>query len=765
MNEFQKPEITSRNYKFVGTRPIRPDGVSKVTGTARYGADYAPPGVTWGKILRSPHPHAKIVSIDTSKARELAGVHAVVTGTDFPDLPYAFVGPERLQRNPWFDLRNVMAKEKVYYQGQPVAAVSAKDRVTALAALDLIEVVYEELPFVMTIEAAIAPDAPIVHEGMTTRNLEPASDAPSNITRVWEDTIGDLDAGFAKADVIVEGTYRNDAVHQGYIEPHACVAEYNSQGEAHLWTSSQGHFQMRDMTAAFMGMSPGEIRATPAEIGGGFGGKTKVYLEPVAMMLSKHSGRPVKMVMTREEVFRATGPGSDTVSKIKMGATKDGRIVAADFETWYAAGAFPGAPFINGCLCAFACYDIENQRAKGHDVITNRAMTAAYRAPGAPQSNFAVESTIDILARKLGLDPVDMRLTNAIKKGDRLNAGRKMTHDGFSELLETLKAHPAYARPLGPNQGRGFAAGFWHNAGGDSGATAFVNSDGSVTVATGSPDIGGSRASMALMAAERFGIPYENVQSRINDTTAVPYCFVTGGSRVTFATGKAVIEASDKVIDQLKARAAQIWDVDVEGVEWADGEARPSSSNVGDFKPLTIKELAQQASATGGHFGASHAQNMTGHAPGVSAMFIDVEVDPETGHTTILNAVAAQDAGIAIHPSYVEGQIQGAVAQGIGWALNEGYVYDDDGTLQNAGWLDYRMPVASDLPMIEAVIVEVPNPDHPFGVKGVAEAGMVGGMAAVANAITMATGRRMTHLPMSPPRLLDAIDNRAGSEE
>ncbi len=764
MNKIDNEKDAGRGYKYVGTRPVRPDGVSKVTGAARYGADYAPPGLIWGKILRSPHPHAKIVTIDVSQAKALPGVYAVITGADFPDLPFGYVGPERLQRNPWFDLRNVMAKEKVYYQGQPVAAVGAKDRATAMAALDLITVEYEELPFVMTIEAAIAPDAPIVHDGMTTRNAPEGSDAPSNITRVWEDTIGDLDAGFAAADLIVEGTYRNDAVHQGYIEPHACVAEYAVQGEAHLWTSSQGHFQMRDLTAAFTGMSPGEIRVTPAEIGGGFGGKTKVYLEPVAMMLSKHSARPVKMVMTREEVFRATGPGSDTVSKIRMGATKDGRIVAADFETWYAAGAFPGAPFINGCLCAFACYDIANQRTKGHDVITNRAMTAAYRAPGAPQSNFGIESTIDILARKLGIDPIEMRLKNAIKKGDRLNDGRTMTHDGFSELLETLKAHPAYARPLGPNQGRGFAAGFWHNAGGDSGATAFVNSDGSVTVATGSPDIGGSRASMALMAAETFGVPYETVQSRINDTSAVPYCFVTGGSRVTFATGKAVISASEKVIDQLKARAAQIWEVDADGVDWIDGEARPSSSNVGDFKPLGIKELAQRASATGGHFGASHAENMTGHAPGVSAMFVDVEVDPETGHTTILNAVAAQDAGIAIHPSYVEGQIQGAVAQGIGWALNEGYVYNEDGSLENAGWLDYRMPVASDLPMIEPVIVEVPNPDHPYGVKGVAEAGMVGSMAAVANAIARASDRRMTHLPMSPPRLLSAICDRPGPE-
>ena len=764
MNEFQKTDVENRNYKYVGTRPIRPDGVPKVTGAARYGADYAPPGVTHGKVLRSPHPHAKIRSIDTSKAEALPGVFAIVTGADFPDLPFAFVGPERLQRNAWYDCRNIMAREKVYYQGHALAAVAAKDEAVAKAALDLIDVDYDVLPFAVTLDAALAPNAPLLFDDMITRNVDPEPDTASNVSRVWEDTIGDPEAAFASADVVVEGTYENDPVHQGYIEPHACVAEYSEDGQAHLWVSSQGHFQMRDQTAAFCGMSSGEIKVTPAEIGGGFGGKTKVYLEPVAMMLSKKSGRPVKMVMTRDEVFRATGPGSDTRSRVRLGATRDGKIVAADLLTWYAAGAFPGAPFLNGCLCAFANYAIPNQHVLGHDVVTNRAMTAAYRAPGAPQVAFAVESALDVLAKKLGIDPIDLRLKNAIHIGDPMVADRKMTHEGFSEILNSLKAHPDYQRPLGPNQGRGFAAGFWHNAGGDSGATVFVNTDGTVTIATGSPDIGGSRASMAIMAADTFGIPYEQVQSQVNDTTSVPFCFVTGGSRVTFATGKAVIGAASKVIDQLKARAAQIWDVDVEGVEWADGEARPSSSNVGEFKPLSMKELAQMASGTGGHFGASHAENMTGHAPGFSAMFIDVEVDPETGGVTILNAVAAQDAGTAIHPSYVEGQIQGAVAQGIGWALNEGYVYGEDGILQNAGWLDYRMPVASDLPMIDPVVVEVPNPNHPFGVKGVAEAGMVGGMAAVANAIADAVGRRMTVLPISPPRLSEAIDERAGPE-
>ncbi|MCB1341893.1 MAG: xanthine dehydrogenase family protein molybdopterin-binding subunit [Pseudooceanicola sp.] len=755
MNEIPKPA-----FRHIGTRPVRPDGFAKVTGAARYGSDYHPTGVIHGKVLRSPHAHARILSIDTSKAESLPGVLAVVTGADFPDLPFAYSGIERLERNAHYDLRNVMAREKVFYHGHPLAAVAARDEATARAALKLIAVDYDVLPHVITLDEAMAEDAPQVHEGMITRNVTPKPTKPSNIARRWESTVGDVEQGFAEAEVIVEETFRNDPVHQGYIEPHACVAEYAGDGTSHLWVSSQGHFQMRDLTALFTGMRPGDIRATPAEIGGGFGGKTTVYLEPLAMMLSKKSGRPVRMVMTREEVFRATGPGSDTKIRVRIGAKKDGTITAAEAEMAYNSGAFPGSPFINGCLCVFAHYNIPNQRTATCDVVSNRAMTAAYRAPGAPQSNFAGEGALDILAKKLGMDPLDLRIRNAIRVGDRQVGDRTMTHDGFAEMLERLKAHPDYAQPLGPNQGRGVSAGYWGNAGGDSSATAFINTDGTVTVATGSPDIGGSRASMALMAAETFGIPYERVHSEIHDTASVGYNFVTGGSRVTFATGKAVVLACEAVIGQLKARAAKIWGVDVEAVTWKDGAAHPSSSNVGRFDALTIEDLAAKASATGGHFGASHSENMTGHAPGVSAMFCDVETDPETGAVKVLRFVAAQDAGQAIHPAYVEGQIQGAVAQGIGWALNEGYVYGADGVLQNAGWLDYRMPVASDLPMIEPLVVEIPNKAHPYGVKGVAEAGMVAALACVANAVSDAAKRRMTHLPINPPRLLDALETR-----
>lgn len=762
MNEFSPKDTVIAGHASVGTRPVRPDGVPKVTGAARYGADYAPPGLLWGKVLRAPHAHARILGIDTSKAEALNGVHAVVTGADFPDFPDEYVGPERLQKNFAHDARNFMAREKALYHGHPVAAVAAKDEATAKEALALIEIDYAPLPHVITIDEAIAEDAPVVHETMFTRNVEPRPARPSNIARRWAAELGDVEAGFAEADEIVELNYDTVPVHQGYIEPHACVAEYNADGTAHLWVSSQGHFQMRDLTARLTGISNGDIRVTPAEIGGGFGGKTKVYLEPVAMMLSKKCCLPVKMAMTRDEVFRATGPASDSKIRVKVGMKTDGTITAGEIELYYNSGAFPGSPFINGCLCAFAHYAIPNQRGVGHDVVSNRAMTAAYRAPGSTQACLAVEGALDVLARKIGMDPIDLRLKNAIHKGDAQIGDRVMSHEGFTEILTALKSHPDYGRPLGPNQGRGVAAGYWHNMSGHSGATCLVNSDGIVTVASSSPDIGGSRASMAMMAADTFGIPYDEIRSEIHDTASVPFGDVTGGSRVTFATGKAIVGACDAVIGQLKQRAADIWGVDVDGVEWVDGAARPSSSNVGRFEPLTLKDLAANASATGGHFGASFGKTMSGHAPGLSAMFCDVEVDPATGAVKILNFVTCQDAGRAIHPAYVEGQMQGAVVQGIGWALNEGYVFGPDGVLQNAGWLDYRMPVASDLPMIQTIIVEVPNPDHPFGVKGVAEASMISGVACVANAVSNAAKRRMTSLPLNPPTILRALDE--GSE-
>ena len=732
-----------QGYTWVGTRPVRPDGVSKVTGSARYGADYSLPGQLIGKVLRSPHPHARIRGIDTRRAEALDGVQAVVTAADFPDQPFQYSGPSRVEANPWHLTRNVMAREKVLYDGHAVAAVAAVDARTAAAALALIDVDYEVLPHVIDVDEAMAPDAPLLFEDMITRGLEPPPRTPSNVAKVTEFRLGDIEVGFAEADVIVERRFRTQPVHQGYIEPQACLASYHADGESELWCSSQGHFVMRAQTARLVGMPVGDIKVIPAEIGGGFGGKTTVYLEPLAMMLSRKAGRPVKMTMSRTEVFRATGPTSGASMRVRIGARRDGSLVAAEGDFRFQAGAFPQSPVENACTCGFALYGIPHQYSIGYHVVSNRPKVVAYRAPGAPIGAFAVESVLDLVAGELGMDPVQLRLQNATRKGAALVSGTSMTHDGFAETLQAIAEHPGYTAPLGLNQGRGMAAGYWHNAGGESGATVYVNADGTVHVATGSPDIGGSRASMALMAAEAFGIDYARVRATVNDTTSVPYTHVTGGSRVTFATGLAVVGACRKVIDDLRARAARLWDVDVESVEWCDGQARPSSSNVGEFEPLTLAQLAAQSAATGGPIGAAHAVAASGHAPGFCAQFCDVEVDPETGKVTIVRFVTAQDAGTAIHPAYVEGQMQGAVVQGIGWALNEEYVYGADGRLENPGFLDYRIPVASDLPHVETIIVEVPNPNHPYGVKGVAEVGLVPTLACVANAIAAATGVRL----------------------
>jgi CO/xanthine dehydrogenase Mo-binding subunit len=748
------------DLKVVGTRPLRPDGVDKVTGRANFGADMYLPGMLVGRIKRSPHAHAKIVKIDATKALAYPGVKAVVTSADFPDIPSeeAFVGegPTNFR-----DLsRNCLARHKVLYDGHAVAAVAALTAEAADAALDLIEVTYEVLPHVIDVEDAMKDDAPVLHDEVFTQGVEPKPTKPSNVAKRIQFAKGDVDAAFATADVIVEGRYTTQPVHQAYIEPHACVVSVNADGQSTIWASSQGQFMIRSFTSKVLGVDMSSIRVTPAEIGGGFGGKTLVYLEPVAYALSRKAGKPVKLVMSREEVFRASGPTSGGVVEVKLGAKKDGTIVAADVVLKFQAGAFPGSPVGPGAMTCLAMYDLENARVVGFDVVSNRPKVAAYRAPGAPISTFGVECAVDELARKLNMDAIDLRLKNAAKNGTKALYGPTLTNIGYIETLEAAKNHPHWKAPLGKNQGRGLATGFWFNIGGESSASLHVNEDGTAVVATGSPDIGGSRASMAMMAAETLGIPYDKVRAIVADTSSVGFTFVTGGSRVTFATGMATVQATEKVIEQLKQRAAMIWDIPADAVEWKDGEAIPAGSNAGKFPPLTLADIAAKAARTGGPIVAESAVNAQGAGPGYGTHICDVEVDPETGHTSVIRYTSIQDVGRAIHPSYVEGQLQGGAVQGIGWALNEEYVYDKNGKLDNASFLDYRVPVASDLPMIDTVLVEVPNPRHPYGVKGVGEVPIVPPMAAISNAVRSAIGIRMPDLPINPPKILAAIGNK-----
>lgn len=751
----------ARQFNAIGQRVIRPDGVDKVTGRAAFGADYTLPGTIYGKVLRSPHAHARIVSIDTKKASRMPGVLAIVTGADFPK-----VGSEEITggegAGDYKDLAtNVMARDRVLYHGHAVAAVAATSVAEADAALAAIKVRYEKLRPVMDVDAAMADDAVVIDEQLFTAGLPEKPSKPSNVATVMELKRGDVEAGFAAADIVLEATYRTPTVHQGYIEPHACLATINQGGQATVWASTQGHFDVRSGAAKVLGMKVSDIKVIPTEIGGGFGGKTTIYIEPVAILLSRRSGRPVKMTMTREEVFRASGPASATKCVIKIGAKNDGTLTAMSAWLAYEAGAFKGSSMAPGAMCVFAPYKVDNFLIRGFDVLVNKPKVAAYRAPGAPQSMYACESLLDELAGKLGLDPIDLRLKNAVEEGCQAAYGPKFNAIGFRECLEAAKRHPNYSVPLGPDEGRGVAAGFWFNAGMQSSAEIHINEDGTVTVIEGNPDIGGSRASMAMMAAEELGVPYERVRVQIADTESAGYTNTTGGSRVTFATGMAVIQAARDIIGQCKQRAASTWGIDGDMVDWADGKAIPKPGVNADVKPLTLANIAANAARTGGPLLGRASLNARGAGPGFSVNFADVRVDRETGKLDVVRFTAIQDVGKAIHPSYVEGQLQGGAAQGIGWALNEEYVYNKDGVMENAGFLDYRIPVASDLPMIDTQMIEVPNPSHPYGVRGVGETPIVAPLAAIANASCAATGVRIRDLPLSPPRVLAALEHAA----
>ena len=732
---------TDTDYKVIGTRPVRHDGADKVTGRAIYGADFDAAGLLHGKILRSPHAHAKIVSIDTSKAEKLDGVKAVVTSKDFPE-----VG------NQWLK-DNILASDKVLYVGQAIVGVAASNPHVAESALSLIDVKYEVLTPVLTTQEAMAPNASILHESLTTEELGEDTGVVSNVASHSQHVKGDISKGFAEADVVVEREYNTKTVHQGYIEPHNATALWSPDGRLHVWCSTQGSFVVRDSLAELLDMPVSMVRVTPTEIGGGFGGKIPIYLEPVAALLSRKTGAPVKIVMSRKETFEASGPTPGSQIKIKIGAKHDGTITAA--YAWMAmeAGAYPGSPVGAAVQCVFSTYDVENSTIDGFDVVVNKPKTAAYRAPGAPNAAFGAEQAINELAEKLGMDPIELRLKNVATEGTRRPDGPVFGRIGVKEVLEAMRDHPHYQSPKAEGTGRGISIGFWFNIGFDSACNIAVNKDGSVNLTEGSTDIGGSRTSIAMHAAEVLGIPVEDVRPSVVDTDTIGFTAVTGGSRTTFATGWAAYEAAQDVKQQCIDRAAIIWDVDANNLQMEDGVI--SSQSDSELK-MTFKELAEQLSDTGGGISGSASVNPSGVGGSFAGNIADVSVDPDTGKTTVERFTCVQDVGKAIHPSYVEGQMQGGSVQGIGWALNEEYFMNDEGTMTNSSLLDYRMPTSLDLPMIDTVIVEVANPGHPFGVRGVGEANIVPPTPAIANAIYDATGKRMTELPMSPGAIQSA---------
>lgn len=749
MATFDKPN----EFKVIGTSPLRHDGVDKVTGRAAYGADILLPGMLYGAVLRSPHAHARIVAIDTSEAEKFHGVHAVITAKDFPDLESKIVELGESVINRRHQSNNVLARDKVLYFGHAVAAVSATSLHVAQEALDLIRVEYEVLSPVLDVRKAMEPGSPILLDDLRTDEFGKKGDTPTNVAWHGQEACGDLEKGFKEAKFIVEREFNTKMVHQGYIEPQNGTAQYNPDGQVTIWCSTQGSFGVREQVSEILEIPISNIRVIPMEIGGGFGGKNGVYLEPLAVLLSKKSGyRPVKMTMSRADVLAATGPTSGSYIKVKMGADANGKITAAEATLLYEAGAYPGSPVGGAIVVLFAPYRIENGRVDGYDVLVNKPRTAAYRAPGGTNAAFAAETVMDELAEKLGMDPLEFRLLNGVKEGDRRIDNVTFKHIGYLETLQAAKESDHYKAPLtGTNRGRGVAGGFWFNYGGKSSASASVNNDGTVNLLEGSVDIGGSRTALAMQLAEMLGISAEDVNPIVADTSSVGYTEGTYGSRTTFATGWAVIETAKTLIEKLKERAAILWEVEKDTVVFENGVF-----SSGD-KKLTFKELAEKLDETGGPVVASAAVRPSGNNPGFAVHIVDVEVDPDTGKVQILRYTAVQDVGKAIHRAYVESQIQGGVAQGVGWALNEEYLYDEQGRLLNASLLDYRMPVALDLPMIDTILVEVGNPGHPFGAKGVGEVPIVPPPAAIANAIYRAVGARMTELPMSPAKVVEEL--------
>ncbi len=739
--------------------------MERVTGQATFGADIILPGVLWAKVLRSPYAHARIKGIDTTAALRHPGVLAVVTAADLP--PLASKGPVQLGELS-IDvaaLREVvLASKKVRFQGQPVAAVAAIDPYTAAEALELLHVDYEPLPVLENALDAMKPGAPLIHDDIFIQNPGERR-SPSNIAGHVEFERGDIEAGFAQADVVVEESYESAMVHQAYLEPQAAAARVDAGGRTTVWTTTQGAFTIKLQLCALLGLGQSLVRVVPLEIGGGFGGKINVLVEPLCVLLSRRTGRPVKLVLTREEVLRATGPGSPAFITLKVGAKKDGTLTALAGRLVYDAGAFPGAPVAAGCVAGLGPYRVPNLRLDGYDVVTNKPRVQPYRAPGAPQAAFAFETSMDRIAEKLRLDPLEFRRRNAVAEGETLADGQSLPQVGLKQLLDRVARHPCWTRPLeqerGHARGRGLALGCWLGSTLSSACHLMVNADGSLTLVLGSVDLTGTRTTMAQIAAEEFGLEPGQVHVRVGDTDSVGYTDSSVGSRVTYVMGAAVQQACQDALGQLRQRAAEQLGAVAGEVEFRAGVFNARGSKK---KGVPYLELARNSLRRGGPVVGRGAATGLPVAPAFAAHVVDVEVDRETGKVSVLKYTAFQDVGRAVNPTQVEGQIQGGVAQGVGLALTESYIWSR-GALKNASLLDYRVPTALDLPFIATELVEVPAPDGPYGVRGVGEVPIVPAAPALANAIYRAVGVRMRALPMTPEAVFMASHPRAPEPE
>ena len=766
---------TTRDVKGVGVSIPRPDGPEKVTGRVQYVADIQPKGLLHAKLLRSPHAHAKIVSIDVSAARALPGVRAVLTAKDIPHLKKK--APTRAHA--------VLAIDRVVFMGQPVAAVAADELAIAEEALDLIRVEYQVLPVAVDPLKAMQPGAPPVADAGTEADTSEAlahsavaiakSEAPAkavNISQQARLTRGDAAKGFAESDHVLEKTYRVPMVHQGYLEPHAVLAEWDRNGLLTLWASTQGSFNTRSEVSDVLGIPENRIRVIPVECGGGFGGKIRALCEPITAVLAQVTKRPVRYVMTRREELQAGMPAPQVIIKLKTGVKRDGTLMAIDAETVIDSGAYSGAVLAVSAVFLGSMYRWPSFDVRGYEVLTHKPSVAAYRAPVAPQTIFAIESHMEQIARDLGLDPVEFRMRHLIQPGDPMVNGQPWQSNGAKQVLARIAEHPHWKTRKqwvaeggnGKRRGVGLALGGWLGGLQPTGATVRLNPDGSLAVLTGQVDIAGTNISLAQIAASAYGVDTDLVRITTGDTDTAPVTGLSAGSKTIYTVGAAVLQAAEDARRQTFEIAAGELEASVHDLELVDGKVTVRGM---PDKHVTLATIGKKGnlymSKTPPVLGKANPA-FTQQAPGFAAQLARIEVDPDTGEVTIRDFVIVQDVGKAINPLGVEGQMQGGAVQSLGIALTEGLMFDEDGRLTNPSLLDYRKLTAADLPNLETIIVEVPSPAGPFGARGVGEPPIVPAPAAIANAVQDAVGARLTELPLSPERIALAVAAGNGRE-
>jgi CO/xanthine dehydrogenase Mo-binding subunit len=762
---------TTREVQGVGLAIPRADGAEKVTGKTEYVADLKPKGMLHAKLLRSPHAHARIKKIDTSKAKALPGVRAIVTAADIPGLKKK--APTRAHA--------VLAIDRAVFAGQPVAAVAADEAAIAEEACDLIQVEYEVLPAAVdpldsmqigappVAEAGTEADTSeaLAHSGVAAAKSEAKPSKAVNISQQAKLNRGDVAQAFADSDVIVEKTYRIPMVHQGYLEPHAVLAQWDQQGNLTLWSSTQGSFNTRSEVADILGLEENQIKVIPMECGGGFGGKIRALCEPITAVLAKATGRPVRYVMTRREELEAGNPAPQVIIKLKTGVKRDGTLMALDADTIIESGAFSGAVLTMSAVFIASVYKFPAFEVRGFEVLTHKPSIAAYRAPTAPHTFFAIDSQMELMAQALGVDAVEFRMRHLMQEGDPMANGQKWQSNGAKQVLARIAEHPlwknrkAWSSQSGKNGrglcGTGLAVGGWIPGLQPTGATVRLNPDGSLTVLTGQVDIAGTNIALAQIAATAYGLDVDKVKITTGDTDVAPMTGLSAGSKTIYTVGTAVMEAAKDARKQTLQIAAAEMEAAIDDLEIENG--RVVIRGVPD-KHVTLASIGKKGnlymSKIPPVLGVSHPAFAV-QAPAFAAELAKIEVDPDTGQTTIHDFVVVQDAGKAINPLGVEGQMQGGAVQSIGMALTEAMMYDKNGRLMNPSLLDYRKLTAADLPNIETIIVEVPAPAGPFGARGVGEPPIVPAPAALANAVHDATGVRLTELPLSPERIALAI--------